>query len=210
MNARPEMVNFIQGSPGKILEVGCGTGCFRGNFGKEVEYWGVEPCEAAANQARQVLTKTLIGTYDDIKNEIPPHYFDLVVCNDVIEHMADPRNFLRDIRNKLATDGSIIASVPNIRNAITLYDLLIKGDFRYTAAGVLDYTHFHLFTKKSFMQMATECGYNIELCKPLPPPPFKPLKRFILNCFKPFIPEIKSMQIAARLRPSNTTSGSED
>ena len=203
MNIRPEMVDLIHGTPRRILEIGCGTGCFRKNFCGEVEYWGVEPCEEAAHQAGRVLTKILNGTYNNTKSGIPSHYFDLIVCNDVIEHMTDPEDFLRDIKNKVTNNGSMIVSIPNLRNAVTLYNLLIKGDFQYGSSGVLDYTHYHLFTKKSFVHMVTECGWDVELCKPLSSPPFKTLKNIILNCIKPFIPEIKSLQIAVRLRPSN-------
>ena len=201
-NTRPEMTSFIKSMPQRILEIGCGAGGFRGNFPDDIEYWGVEPCETAAAAARQVLTRTLIGTYDSTRDKIPAHYFDLIVCNDVIEHMPDPKAFLRDIRGKLSNNGEMIASVPNLRNAVTLYELLIKGDFTYISAGVLDYTHLHLFTKKSFIKMALECGWAIEKCEPLPPQPFKPVKNLLLNFIKPFIPEIKSNQIAARLSPN--------
>ncbi len=197
------MFTFVQGTPLKILEIGCGNGRFRDNFDYNVEYWGVEPCISAAEQSKGVLTRTLIGRYDDVKDEIPNKYFDLIVCNDVIEHMTDPKDFLRDTKGKLSDNGSMIVSIPNLRNAVTLFDLIIRGDFQYVNAGVLDYTHFHLFTKKSFIRMATECGWIVDLCTPLPSVPFKPIKNIILSCVKPLIPEIKSFQIAARLRPSS-------
>ena len=199
-NLRPEMATFIQGAPHSILEIGCGAGRFRDNFKDEIEYWGIEPCTSAATLASASLTHVLNGTYDEVASKIPDHHFDLIVCNDVIEHMPDPRRFLQDIRKKLVKDGAMIVSVPNVRNAVTLFELLIKGDFQYVDAGVLDYTHLHLFTMKSFTRMAEESGWHVELCRPLPSQPFKPIKNIVLNCIKPFIPEIKSSQIAFRLR----------
>lgn len=194
------MLELIHGNPKRVLEIGCGAGCFRANFHGDLEYWGVEPCPSAAMQARKTLTHVLEGTYDNVSNAIPDHHFDLIVCNDVIEHMPDPMGFLCEVRHKLVDDGSMILSVPNLRNAVTLYNLLVKGDFHYVDAGVLDYTHLHLFTKKSIMRMAEDCGWHIDICKPLPPQPFKFFKNIILNCAMIFIPEIKSLQIAARLR----------
>lgn len=199
-NLRPEMATFIQGAPHSILEIGCGAGRFRDNFKDETEYWGIEPCTSAATLASASLTHVLNGTYDEVASKIPDHHFDLIVCNDVIEHMPDPKRFLQDIRKKLVKDGAMIVSVPNVRNAVTLFELLIKGDFQYVDAGVLDYTHLHLFTMKSFTRMAEESGWHVELCRPLPSQPFKPIKNIVLNCIKPFIPEIKSTQIAFRLR----------
>ena len=199
-NLRPEMATFIQGAPHSILEIGCGAGRFRDNFKDEIEYWGIEPCTSAATLASASLTHVLNGTYDEVASKIPDHHFDLIVCNDVIEHMPDPKRFLQDIRKKLVKDGAMIVSVPNVRNAVTLFELLIKGDFQYVDAGVLDYTHLHLFTMKSFTRMAEESGWHVELCRPLPSQPFKPIKNIVLNCIKPFIPEIRSTQIAFRLR----------
>ena len=199
-NLRPEMATFIQGAPHSILEIGCGAGRFRDNFKDDIEYWGIEPCTSAATLASASLTHVLNGTYDEVASKIPDHHFDLIVCNDVIEHMPDPKRFLQDIRKKIVKDGAMIVSVPNVRNAVTLFELLIKGDFQYVDAGVLDYTHLHLFTMKSFTRMAEESGWHVELCRPLPSQPFKPIKNIVLNCIKPFIPEIKSTQIAFRLR----------
>lgn len=193
------MYAFVKSNPKRILEIGCGTGEFKKNFSYDVEYWGIEPNHTAEQEARKKLTKTLAGTYEACECQIPEKYFDLIVCNDVIEHMNDPKWFLKNIRCKLTRSGTMIVSIPNLRNAVVLFDLLIKGDFKYTTAGVLDYTHLHLFTKKSFAEMAKECGWMIETYRPLPPAPFKPLKNFILNIAKLLIPEIKSDQIGFRL-----------
>ena len=195
---RQDMLKFIDIKANRILEIGCGEGNFATNF-TDVEYWGVEPVTRHAKAAEQKGLKILNGLYEDVEDKIPDSYFDLIVCNDVIEHMIDPRLFLKNIRNKLAPSGKMIVSIPNLRNAYTLYNLLIKGDFKYEKAGVLDYTHLHLFTKKSFINMAYECNWKIEKCAPLPPPPYKPFKNIILNFIKFFIPEIKSQQIGFRL-----------
>jgi 2-polyprenyl-3-methyl-5-hydroxy-6-metoxy-1,4-benzoquinol methylase len=201
-NTRQDMLKFIDVKISRILEIGCGEGNFATNF-TDVEYWGVEPVTQHAKAAEQKGLKILNGLYEDVEDKIPNAYFDLIVCNDVIEHMIDPRLFLKNIRNKLAPSGKMIVSVPNLLNAYTLYNLLIKRDFKYENAGVLDYTHLHLFTKKSFINMATEFDWEIEKYAPLPPPPYKPFKNIILNFVKFFIPEIKSQQIGFRLTPSN-------
>lgn len=198
-NIRSEMCAFIKCKPQRVLEIGCGIGEFKQNFSKDTEYWGVEPYLIAAQKASQSLTKIFNDTYENCEDKIPEEYFDLIVCNDVIEHMKDPKKFLLNIRRKLTHTGAMIVSIPNLRNAVVLFDLLIKGNFKYTTAGILDYTHLHLFTEKSFAEMATECGWVVEISKPLPPAPFKPLKNFILNLAKFFIPEIKSEQIGFRL-----------
>lgn len=200
------MLDFINSVPRTILEIGCGTGKFRQNF-NSIEYWGVEPCATAAAEASKTLSRVITGLYDDVQTSIPDQNFDLIVCNDVIEHMPDPKKFLKGISTKLNPNGILIASVPNLRNAVPLFELLAKGDFSYSeAGGILDYTHFHLFTRKSFIRMATECGWQIDCCRPINKQPFKPIKRLALAIAKTFIPEIEFLQIGFRLKRPATCS----
>jgi len=199
-NPRVEMIDFISHlTPKKILEIGCGAGNFRNNF-LNVEYWGVEPVESVAATARRKLTRVLVGTYEPLQTDIPDHYFDLIVCNDVIEHMVDPRKFLIDIKDKLAADGRLLVSLPNARYAVTLFNLLFKGRLDYTASGDLDYTHLHLFTMKSFESMAEVAGWELEQCRHLLPRDFKPLKRIVIKAISLFIPEVEADQFGALLK----------
>ena len=50
------------------------------------------------------LTQVLVGTLDEVAPSLPDRYFDLVVCNDVIEHIVDTRQTMATIRAKM-TDG---------------------------------------------------------------------------------------------------------
>jgi 2-polyprenyl-3-methyl-5-hydroxy-6-metoxy-1,4-benzoquinol methylase len=199
-HSRAEMLAFVSNSPAKILEIGCGAGGFRANFG-DVEYWGIEPCRQAASAASRKLTRVLVGTYDAMESEIPDNHFDLIVCNDVIEHMTDPISFLTRAKSKLTANGQMIASVPNLLNAETLFQLLFHGDFDYLTAGVLDYTHFHLFTRNSFKKMAERCGWRVQHSAPVSTAPFKFFKRQMLRIGELLIKDLRCYQIGFRLSP---------
>lgn len=75
--------------------------------------------------------------YDDVEAELPEQYFDLIVCNDVIEHMPDHDAFLEQIKRKLAPGGRLLISIPNVRYFSNLYNLLVRKDWEYKDAGVL-------------------------------------------------------------------------
>lgn len=159
---RSEVYALVRGGARRILEIGCGSGAFRSHFAGSVEYWGVEPEAAPAADAARSLSKVLHGTFDKCRSEIPTAYFDLVVCNDVIEHMTDHRAFLREIQEVMAPAAMIVGSVPNVRLLSNLARLLVQRDWRYLDSGVLDYTHLRFFTEKSLRRELELSGLRVE------------------------------------------------
>ena len=161
---RPEIVPLMPKGVKRILEIGCAAGGFRRNFEDEIEYWGVEPVESAANKAdAEGNMKVLHGVYDAVADQIPNEYFDAVVCNDVIEHIADTRAFLKSLRSKLTSMGCIVGSVPNIRFIGTVKMLVLRRDWQYEDSGIMDYTHLRFFTPKSFARIFQESGFEIDI-----------------------------------------------
>ncbi len=139
------------------------------------EVWGVEPSDAA-DIAGEKLHKVLRGLFDDVSSALPENYFDVVICNDVIEHMVDHDKFLETIKSKLAPDGVLVGSIPNVRFYTNLYELLINADWPYEDTGIRDRTHLRFFTQKSLLRSFHEHGYvlerfqgiNDDLHRPLP------------------------------------------
>ncbi|MDR2593213.1 MAG: class I SAM-dependent methyltransferase [Fibromonadaceae bacterium] len=159
---RPEMTQFLPNEYSKVLEIGCNTGNFVQYLSKPYECWGIEPFEEAANVAKTKMDKVLIGFYDKVANEIPNNYFDLVIANDVIEHMENPWDFLQFIKGKMTTNASIVLSIPNVRYYDNLKNLLFYKDWKYVDAGILDITHLRFFTEKSITRLLNENGFEIE------------------------------------------------
>lgn len=161
---RPEMIKYVPSSAKRILEVGCGEGLFAKLLlaGGEKEVWGVELNSEAAQIASQSLTKVYVGAIENVMNELPGAYFDLIIFNDVLEHLVDPSLVLTGIRQKLNNEGQILASIPNLRFAKVIYNLLIKKDFTYTEMGILDSTHLRFFTINTIKKLFIESGYDIE------------------------------------------------
>jgi 2-polyprenyl-3-methyl-5-hydroxy-6-metoxy-1,4-benzoquinol methylase len=161
-HARLEILEFIPREHSRILEIGCGEGTFSNLLPSKPEYWGIEPSKLAANEATRKLSKVLIGTYESTKDSLPDKYFDLIICNDVIEHMADHDNFLQSIKEKLSINGCIVGSVPNVRYLPNLLELLLEKDWAYRDAGILDKTHLRFFTQRSLQECFIRNGYFID------------------------------------------------
>jgi 2-polyprenyl-3-methyl-5-hydroxy-6-metoxy-1,4-benzoquinol methylase len=162
-NLRQEVYRVIPNCPQRILEIGCGEGEFSINFNEEfIEYWGVDSNKEAIEIAGSKLDKAFCGTFNDFENQLPDSYFDLIVCNDVIEHMTDAEDFVVKIKFKIKEGGFLVGSLPNVRHYSVLKNLLINGDWKYEDQGILDRTHFIFFTKKSLMRMFTNAGYRVD------------------------------------------------
>jgi 2-polyprenyl-3-methyl-5-hydroxy-6-metoxy-1,4-benzoquinol methylase len=160
-NRRKEIYAIVPPSVNKVLEIGCAAGGFRLNFPEHVEYWGVEPVREAAEQARQKNIKVLCGIYDEVCGQVPSAYFDVVVCNDVIEHVPDPEAFLVSLKDKLTPNGVLVGSIPNVRFWGNLINLIVRRDWKYEDSGVLDRTHLRFFTAKSFRRLMHDTGYEL-------------------------------------------------
>ncbi len=169
-NLREEMAAFLPADYRTALEVGCGEGEFHRQLRPGTEVWGVEPNPQAAGIAAGKLHKVLVGPYELMAAEIPDNHFDLVICNDVIEHMSDPGRFLQSVREKMKPGACIIGSIPNVRFALNLFNLLIRKDWRYEDEGVLDRTHLRFFTIKSVGRLLGEQQFQVELIRGINPP----------------------------------------
>jgi 2-polyprenyl-3-methyl-5-hydroxy-6-metoxy-1,4-benzoquinol methylase len=158
--SRAEMLALLPEHFSTVLEIGCDEGDFAARLPGEV--WGVEPHAEAATIAAGRLHRVLVGTFEATRAALPEKHFDVVVCNDVIEHMADHDAFLREIRGYIAPGGVLIGSVPNMRHYRALFELLVLRDWDYRDSGVLDRTHLRWFTARSLRRSLVRAGFAIE------------------------------------------------
>jgi len=157
------MIKFLPERYSAVLEIGCGTGKFIGHLKEKAsECWGIEQNKLSADEASVIADKMLIGFYQDVQEEVPNEHFDLIVCNDVLEHIENHEWFLKSLLTKLNDKGTLVLSVPNVRFLPNLFEILIQKDWRYRDAGILDQTHLRFFTKKSLSRTLQNAGWQIE------------------------------------------------
>src|SRR5208283_3265835 len=161
---REEMLKYIPLDANKILEVGCGEGLFLSYLkeNRNPETWGVEMYNQAAEIASKVADKVLNGDFNLLYKDLPTHYFDCVVFNDVLEHFSDPWMALSNVKQLLSKNGVIVASIPNFRYIGNMTEIITTADFKYVEeGGILDKTHLRFFTSKSIYRFFDECGYEV-------------------------------------------------
>ncbi|HOO18814.1 MAG TPA: class I SAM-dependent methyltransferase [Paludibacteraceae bacterium] len=163
-SSRPEMLKYIPEKAQKILEIGCGEGAFCADLMRaDREIWGVEMNPDAAEKAKRFCQQMLVGDFMEVYSQLPEHYFDCIIFNDVLEHLYNPWKVVDLVKNLLSEQGVLVTSIPNFRyisNLIT--EILFHKDFQYKPeGGILDDTHIRFFTSKSILRMFEENGYEI-------------------------------------------------
>ncbi|HQA81613.1 MAG TPA: class I SAM-dependent methyltransferase [Methanoregulaceae archaeon] len=163
-SGRREMLPFVPLSVKRLLDIGCGAGTFGANIKarQNCEVWGIEMDAKQGQEASRILDKVIIGDAVGKLDEIPPSFFDCIVCNDLLEHLVDPFSFLKRLRRPMVSEGILVASVPNVRYYRVLKDLIIHRDWKYKEPGVLDIDHLRFFTRKSMIRMFTDGGWKIK------------------------------------------------
>ncbi|TYP70456.1 class I SAM-dependent methyltransferase [Aquimarina intermedia] len=162
-NIRYEMIKYLPKEPKRIIDIGCGNGAYAEVLKQQTgaEVWGIEYVDKEATVAATKLDKVFSGRCEDYLDELPNSYFDAIYFNDVLEHLVDPDMVLDKIKYKLAPNGVLISSIPNVRYHNTFLRVLVQKDWRYEDFGVMDRTHLRFFTKKSIKRMYEDLDYTV-------------------------------------------------
>ena len=62
---------------------------------------------------------------DITRIDLPDNYVDIIICSEVIEHIPDYKQALRELRRVLKNKGKIIFSMPNIRSSFWMNDMIM-------------------------------------------------------------------------------------
>lgn len=198
------MLKFVPANCNRVLEIGCGQGYFGRELLKRgsIEIWGVEP----HYESYLYSTKTYYKVINDFYRkdlELPHNYFDCIIFNDVLEHLIDPLDTLFFTKNYLKRERNscLVVSIPNFNYVKNLYQVVIKGDFKYEDSGTLDKTHLKFFTKKSIKRLFKDSGYKIEVMQGINPSSHSVFKIFNLITMNA-LEDMKFLQYAlvAKLR----------
>lgn len=169
--ARREILPFVpvRDAGLRLLDVGCGTGATTAMLRAERRVafaTGIELMPDAAATARMHFDDVIEGQVESagLEAAIAPASLDLVLCLDVLEHLADPWAAVRRFSALLAPGGRLIVSVPNVRNYRFIFNLLLRGDFRYRDFGLLDRTHLRFFTFDTAAELAACGGLRLIHC----------------------------------------------
>ncbi len=142
----------------RVLDVGCGEGhVARALREKGCYVAGADTRRIAAAEA--ICHRYYVADLERLDFAPAERDFDYVLFADVLEHLRDP-SILRRSRGWLAPGGRVIASTGNVALWFVRLQLLL-GSFPYAPRGILDETHVHLYTRKSFRKLLEKSGFAV-------------------------------------------------
>ncbi|PHV10201.1 class I SAM-dependent methyltransferase [Chitinimonas sp. BJB300] len=159
---RPEIVNLVPIKAKVILDVGCSGGMIGASIKKrqESQITGIERNVMAAMEAAKALDFVLCGDFFELLPDLPVNHYDAIILADVLEHVLDTQGLLFLLRERLAADGALILSVPNVRHW-SLIKHLLEGGWDYQDEGLLDRDHKRFFTARTLVQDLDKAGFVV-------------------------------------------------
>lgn len=130
----------------KILDIGCGSGYIGKSFLKnnQVTFADINQKELDKIQDQKAIIKRI-----DLNRKLPfkDNYFDLIICADVLEHLENTDNIMKEFKRILK--GSLIITAPAYSKLYGVHDKLIN--------------HYRRYDKIDYINMAKENNLQLKI-----------------------------------------------
>lgn len=149
----------------RILDIGCSKGNVISMYPDKME--GIDIDEKAIYIANR---KGLKVQYADVTKRLPfpDNSFDGIFCSQLIEHLYEPLELLKEVRRILKKDSTAVFITPDY----------IKTSRKYHKGFWSDYTHKTPFIPESLKKISYDAGFKIHKIYPYPGKGFRNLMRY--------------------------------
>ena len=138
----------------RVLEIGCGPGYFlKELLGQGFDQLrGVEPSRESVDQSGELSGRIHIGMFES--GIFPQAYFDIICAFQMFDHIAQPRQFLKDCRDCLKPQGALFLILHNIK----------AGPAKVLGANcpMLDIEHPILYNPDTVLKMLEANGFEVQ------------------------------------------------
>lgn len=163
----------------KLLDVGCSSGINTLRFAEKIETKDISGIEIDKNAKKKAEEKgiKIVGSDLNKKWNFKNNSVDVITASQVIEHLYDTDNFVKEIHRILKPDGYAIISTNNLSSWHNFIPLLLSYQpfpsdvSKYTGVGKLfalwkgdggSLAHLRIFSYHGLSEIFKEYGFKIE------------------------------------------------
>jgi 2-polyprenyl-3-methyl-5-hydroxy-6-metoxy-1,4-benzoquinol methylase len=146
-------------SGGVFADIGCGQGNLY-NFIKDKcdRYIGVDVVKY--EHFPEILEFRTVNL-DSGKVDLPDNFADVVCSVETIEHLENPRAFVRELVRLVKPNGLVMVTTPNQLSLLSKLTLILKNQFNaFQEAPGLYPAHITALLEIDLIRIFTECGLN--------------------------------------------------
>lgn len=160
----------------KIIEIGCGAGNIMQRIKKGQEVWGVDlsnfMLKISQKKKYHLPVRFIKGDVENLPEEVNNCKFDKIYCSEVLEHVKNPANVLKEIKKISKNNSIIVISIPNEKLINKIKGILQKMRifnlfFPSISKKMDDEWHLHSFDLKKLKSLIFN-DYAIEKVKGVP------------------------------------------
>jgi len=142
---------------GLLIDVGCGSGnLYRFVHGSLARYIGADAVEYPGFPAGCEFHRVDL---DNRRVALPDGHADVVAAVETIEHLENPRAFMRELVRLTKPGGWVIVTTPNQLSLLSLLTLVIKH--RFSAFQDVDYpAHRTALLEVDLKRISADCGLS--------------------------------------------------
>ncbi|MBI2031372.1 MAG: class I SAM-dependent methyltransferase [Candidatus Levybacteria bacterium] len=154
------ILSFIEDYPQSILDVGCASGWFLNEVSRKfpkAECTGIDPYEDAIKYGKKKYEKLNLIVADGHDIPLPSSTFDLVICSEVLEHVANPEKVVGEIKRVMAPNGIALIEM----DSGNILFRMIWYWWTHMRKGVWQHAHLHSFNAKKLEKIIKKGGLII-------------------------------------------------
>lgn len=148
---------------GKILDIGCGDGQISKKIMKQTKsvVYGIDIAQKSLDYAAK---NGILVKHADVTKKLPfqANFFDGVYASEIIEHLIDPDNFVKEIHRVLKKGGTLVITTPNFIGLGSRLSILL-GQTPWMMNNRLDPKssgHIRYFRPQELRTLLTDQGFE--------------------------------------------------
>jgi 2-polyprenyl-3-methyl-5-hydroxy-6-metoxy-1,4-benzoquinol methylase len=164
-------IKSIKPNGGNLLDVGCAHGWFLELAQPDFKVVGIEPDHAVYEMTKKQGYPLLEGYFPDVLDS--DALFDIIVFNDVFEHIPNTVDTLNACRKHLKDDGILVLNLPTssgffYKLSKILLKIKLPKPFDRMWQKDLPSPHLHYFNVENLIKLTDKHGFNAMYTGSLP------------------------------------------